>query len=399
MSSTTPCYLELTEYQPLLLPSAQLSEAMGEAIWRRYARQVAIEFPSVKTNHHWKLTAQGFVGVLPVDERLTLLLTPKTPIAKLWQLVEYVMPLASLALSEMLATVATVPELYEVLALVLAQRTLQRAQRGFAHAYAPQADRPPAVRGHLDLAESLRRPWLSTLHCRYETHTVDIAENQILLWTLERILRSAVCSERTRPTVKRAFAALAGQVTLQAWPATALHTVTYHRLNCDYRPLHALCRFFLEQCSPDLHPGDAGVTPFGLDMALLYERFVAAWLSRNVAPHWRVASQERHRLGAADDLAFTVDVVVRERSSAGARWVLDTKYKTPAAAPSTGDLAQILAYAQTTGAPEAVLIYPTPLPRPLNLTVGGVRVRSLSFDLARDIDAAGHDLLAALVSG
>jgi 5-methylcytosine-specific restriction enzyme subunit McrC len=80
------------------------------------------------------------------------------------------------------------------------------------------------------------------------------------------------------------------------------------------------------------------------------------------------------------------------------RWVVDTKYKAPTHGPESADVAQILAYAQVQGAQEAVLVYPAPIPQPLDVTVGGVRLRTLSFRLDERLDVAGEALTAALFS-
>jgi hypothetical protein len=56
-----------------------------------------------------------------------------------------------------------------------------------------------------------------------------------------------------------------------------------------------------------------------------------------------------------------------------ARCVMDTKYKA-ACAPSSDDLAQVVAYAEAKGCNEALLVYPSALFKPLGAGVGGIRV-------------------------
>ena len=51
------------------------------------------------------------------------------------------------------------------------------------------------------------------------------------------------------------------------------------------------------------------------------------------------------------------------------QWLLDTRYKTPSS-PSAGDVEQGIAYAKALGCPEAVLVYPQELPKPLGHVVG-----------------------------
>jgi 5-methylcytosine-specific restriction enzyme subunit McrC len=96
------------------------------------------------------------------------------------------------------------------LAYILARRVLERGRQGFYRAYLPQTDQLPYVRGRLDARTGLCHPATVNLTCAYEEHTADIADNQILAYTLWRIARSGLCTERVLPTVRRAYRALSG---------------------------------------------------------------------------------------------------------------------------------------------------------------------------------------------
>jgi hypothetical protein len=99
------------------------------------------------------------------------------------------------------------------------------------------------------------------LPCNFEEHTTDLEENQILLWTLTRILESGICTERSLPHIRQARRALLGLTTLQPFSARACSDRLYNRLNQDYEPLHALCRFFLEHTGPTHWLGDRRMLP------------------------------------------------------------------------------------------------------------------------------------------
>jgi 5-methylcytosine-specific restriction enzyme subunit McrC len=196
-------------------------------------------------------------------------------------------------------------------------------------------------------------------------------------------------------TVQRAFRLVAAQTTLTPVPAAACRGRVYNRLNEGYRPLHALCAFFLEQSGPGHRPGAQEMVPFLVAMPRLFEQFVAGWLAARLGAGYQVASQVRLPVGGREGVHFAVDLVVTDEQGRP-RWVLDTKYKTPAAGPEPADVAQVLAYAQVHGAPEAVLVYPAPSGQPLDAWVNGIRLRTLTFDLVGDLDAAGARFLAAL---
>lgn len=388
--------LELFEYAPIQLASHELSKRAGLKIWQTFGRQVAVEFPSAKTDEHWQLTAQGWAGLLPVTPELTLVLRPKIALQMLWSMLAYAFGLRDLHIGDKLVKAATLPDLYEQLALIFAQRVLKRRRQGLAHTYQPTVERRTTVRGRVRPVESLRRPWDVALTCQYDQFSADIEDNQLLLWTLDRILRGRLCSADAQRIVMSAFHALRPSVSLRPFRPAACQQRHYDRLTEDYRALHALCYFFLAQTAPFPAVGDSTMLPFCLHMATLFERFVAAWLTHNLGDSWRLNAQETYRLDSEGNLAFRVDMVVRERVTGRVRWVLDTKYSTPHQTPAASDVAQVLAYAHAARAAEAILVFPTPIARPLDVRIGGVRVRSLTFDLRTDVEVAGQAFLRTL---
>jgi 5-methylcytosine-specific restriction enzyme subunit McrC len=53
--------LELTEYQPKMLPAAGLSEETGKFLFENFKDQIEVEPPSFLNDRHWKITSQGYV--------------------------------------------------------------------------------------------------------------------------------------------------------------------------------------------------------------------------------------------------------------------------------------------------------------------------------------------------
>ncbi len=398
MTATT--LLELTEYQSRLLPPDALTDKLAQTLLRDYAQFVTLDWPSPRTGGQWRLTAGGWVGYLPVARDFTIALRPKVPLRNLFRLIEYAYDLPDLRFDDGLIEVETLADVYDLLALLLARRVLARCRRGIYCAYAERTARGGVVRGRLLVSEMAREPWRVDVPCRDEIHTADVAENQIIAWSLHVILRSATLSERARPTVRRALRALTPAVSLQPFTARGCRSCTYTRLNRDYQPLHALCAFFLEHSGPAHEAGSGAMLPFVVNMASLYERFVAAWLQRHLPPERSLTVQERHHLESANDAAslyFDLDLVLYNRKREAALCVLDTKYKADVR-PATADIAQVAAYAQAKSAPDALLVYPLAppaLPR-LDARLGGVRVRGVAFALDGDLEENGHSFLASL---
>ncbi len=389
-----PRVITLIEYQPVRLPAAALSEQTAEYLWRNFAAQIEVRPPSFLNHHQWELTAQGWIGHIPVTPDLYLTLQPKVPLATLFGMLEWAYAAAWRQLPG-LARVSSLAELYARLALALAEQVLERERRGLWRAYVSRQERLPYVRGRLDAPALARQPVSAQWPGRYEAFSADLAHNRIPLWTLHLLLRSGLGSAEIQTQLQRAYQGLRGAVTPIPCTAHECLALTYTRLNEDYRPIHALCRFFLDQAGPSHHLGDLAMLPFLIDMDRLYETFVAAWLQRRLPPHLLLQRQEplTSRSGA---IQMRVDLVLRDRTSGAVQYVLDTKYKA-AGKPAAADLQQVAFYAQAYGCREAVLVYPTPLTNPLDDTLNQVRLRTLTFRLDQDLDQAGQAWLQTLL--
>ncbi len=390
-----PTVIELPEYKCISQPTAALSEAVGIQLSTHYETQISLEPPTFKNNNLWQLTNQGWVGHIPLTDEIHLALTPKVSIDNLFRMLEYAYRLDSFHLLEGAIESDSLDDLYERLANILAKRVLDRGRKGYYRAYIPEHNQLPYVRGQIDLNNALAKPWNVTLSCHYQEHTADIEDNQILTWTLFQIARSGVCKERVLPTVRRAYRSLQNLTTLTPFEAQACVARLYHRLNDDYQPLHALARFFLEQSGPSHQLGERTMIPFLVNMWRLYELFVAEWLQLHLPSHLRLKKQHKVTLDENSGLHFAIDLLIEDADTGRVLYVLDTKYKAPNA-PSSGDVSQIIAYAQTQGAAEGILIYPIDLAQPLNTNSRGIRLRSLAFSLDGDLEIAGQVFLRNL---
>jgi 5-methylcytosine-specific restriction enzyme subunit McrC len=170
---------------------------------------------------------------------------------------------------------------------------------------------------------------------------------------------------------------------------------TYTRLNEDYATLHALCRFFLEHTGPSHELGDRSMLPFVVDMDVLFEQFVAAWLRAHLPPQMKLLVQETVTVVEDSQVRFRIDASIVDRSTNRVLCVLDTKYKS-ASRIRPDDVAQVVAYAEIKGTSEAVLVYPEDLPSPASANVGHIRVRTLAFALDGDLDSSGNSVLSVL---
>ncbi len=397
MFKPQPQVIELVEYKSALFERDHISYELGKSLWQNYRQQICVDFPDPSTNNQWRLTSTGWVGHIPLTTEFHVALQPKVALSNLFYMLEYAYQLKSFHLLEGLINCQSLAEFYEQLAYILAKRVLDRGRKGFYRAYVPQTEQLPYLRGRLDMPHTMRSPERVKLKCHYQDHTADLEENQILVWTLLSILGTGLCTERVLPTIRRAYRTLQGLVTVRPYSAQACVNRLYNRLNNDYRPLHALCRFFLEQSGPGHQLGKRAMLPFLVDMARLFELFVAEWLSTHPPVGLKLEKQKRVNIDEAGKLYFEIDLVLSDRTTGTTRYVLDTKYKIPAK-PATDDISQVVSYAVAKRCQDAILIYPKPLNPSFEATVGDIRVRTLAFDLQGDLEMAGVKLGEALSS-
>jgi 5-methylcytosine-specific restriction enzyme subunit McrC len=381
--------VELVEYVPLTLPRHELPEEVGEAAWRDYSPQVHVEFPSPATGWQWRLTSQGWVGHLPLPQGFALRLLPRVELGNLFRMLEYAYRLGSFSFLEGAYTADSIEDFYSRLAGELAQRVLARSHKGLYRTYVGRSDPLPFVAGRMDAAALARKPWQVAVECHFQEHTADVEENQIPAWTLNTILRGGLCREPALNAVRRAHRTLQGTVSLQQFKASDCYRRLYDRLNEDYRPLHSLCRFFLENTGPSHAHGGREMLPFRVNMARLYELFVAEWLREHVPVGWEFTAQEEFNVGESGALSFNIDLVLYDEATGAPLCVLDTKYKT-APQPKTDDIFQVIGYAEAKGCKEAVLLYPVHLSKPFDEKIGDIRVRSMTFALSGDLNSSGE---------
>lgn len=387
--------VELREYATKNLSKSELGDVEANLLHSRYGAQIQLVPPSFLNEYQWQLTSLGWVGHIPLTSDVGLRLAPKVALGNLFGMLEYAYRLKSFRFLSDLVECRSLEEFYERLANILAKRILDRARKGFYRSYLAEHDHLPYVRGRMDMRQTTRASWDVRLACRYEEHTPDIEDNQLLTYTMWRIARSGSCSEQVLPTIRNAYRSLQSFTTLQPFTANHCQNRNYNRLNQDYQPLHALSRFFLEQTGPTHELGDRQIMPFLIDMAQLFELFVAEWLNVHLPEDWQVRMQERVYFVQESSQHFKIDLVLVNSYTGLPHMVLDTKYKA-ATQPSNNDISQVVAYAESIGCDKAVLIYPQTLKQPFDAYIGNIHVRSIAFALDGDLEAGGHDLLSEL---
>lgn len=388
--------ITLIEYDPVYLPDEALSEEAGKILWPEYKEQIELEIPSFKTKGRWKLKSNGWVGRIPLTPEQEIVLLPKVPIKNIFGMLEYAYELKKFKFIDGTTTYESIEDFYERLAIKLAKSVLDRGRKGFYREYRPHIEQLPYVRGRINLRRMVLRPWDIRPECYYKEHTPNIEENQILAWTIYRILHSGLCKDRSLPQLHRAYQALQGLASTKPFSPEDCINRIYNRLNQDYEPLHNICRFFLENCGPAHNVGGYTTRPFLVDMASLYELFIAEWLKahKTLFPTgYQIKAHDRVSLGRNKKVHLDIDLVLYKDGKACC--VLDTKYKSPDKIKNP-DIFQISYYARSKDCHDAVLIYPKTQNEPFDEPLKDIRVRFLSFPLDEDLDNAGKIFMEQL---
>ena len=388
--------IELREHQVTEYPKEAISDELGKLLYLQYGSEIDVEFPSPKTDDQWRLKPKNWVGLLPVEENVTLSLKPKIPLRNLFALWEYAYRLKSFHIPEGITSSGSIPEFYNQLAKILAQKVNLRGKKGFYKSYIGRQEKLPYVTGKLNLTHMMERPWEVDRECEYEEITGDNIHNRILIATLYGILRSGHLNEENIPTVKLAYKTLESSVTSKNIAPRDCVGQVYNSLNQDYQLLHGLCRFFLESKGPNYESGSYKTIPFLVNMANLFELFVAEWLQFHLPSRYTLQAQESFAIGEENPMAFHIDLVIYDRLTGEVKAVLDTKYKSSGSIQQS-DFNQILSYAVSKGTGKGVLIYPQKIKPGIKYEVQDYEIRGIGFDIQGDIEEGGRELLKTLL--
>jgi len=249
---------------------------------------------------------------------------------------------------------ADLPEALADAFVRLARRALDQ---GLLKGYVTVDESLPVLRGRIREADQLRRRWgrAIPLEVRYDDHTVDIAENQVLLAVVECLLRTPRVGVRHRAALQRLRLQLADVTAPARGGVPPVWTAS--RLNARYVPALEVAELILEGRSFEQRVGDLVVTGYLVNMASVFEDFVTVALREALGPYGgRPRLQYRSFLDVDETVPIRPDFVWLDQGRPSI--VADAKYKAekPAGFPQA-DLYQMLAYCIRLGLSVGHLVY------------------------------------------
>jgi 5-methylcytosine-specific restriction enzyme subunit McrC len=267
--------------------------------------------------------------------------------------------------------------LLDLLSLLFAEAGERVARAGLKADYQEIEDDLPVVRGRMLVRKQVLQRFgrIDRLECRFDEHTTDTTDNQILLVALTactNLVRHPAVAVR----IRRLLAVFSEACSMEGLDLrTARALMTYDRLNEHYREAHGLAWVILDGLGIDdlFTGGSHGCFAFLFDMNRLFEDFITRWLDGLLAGGlYRVLPQRRDRtiLWNADlNRPYTQvipDILIEQKVEHQSRFLpVDAKYKLyDQKNISPGDIYQSFLYAFAYGReheatlPAALLLYP-----------------------------------------
>jgi 5-methylcytosine-specific restriction enzyme subunit McrC len=381
-TSQEKCDLTLREWEERHFDDVRLrseDNALTESLSRGSDARLAID--ELRTG--LRLRSRSWVGVVQFSD-FELRIVPKLPGDNigLAKMIDFASGLDALDRHPSFhALDATGLNLFDLIALLLAEACETIVRGGLLADYHEIEEDLPVIRGRLLLKKQFltRFERVDRLECRYDDHTTQSIENQILLATL-RECATRVGNSGVSLRIRRLAGIFAEACALDDFDLRlARASLTYNRLNEHYREAHSLSWLILEGLGiDDIYGGTTHRTfAFLLDMNVLFERFVTRWLNWLVqGTRLRVYQQRQDRSILWDAVSckpyarITPDILIERQGQEGVFLPIDAKYKLyNDRGIDPGDIYQTFLYAYAYGEhhavlPTAIILYPSSISCP-----------------------------------
>lgn len=164
----------------------------------------------------------------------------------------------------------------DLFAAILAKGVARQLKQGLYREYIPQKDNLAAMRGKLDLPQTLhnRMQKRQKLACIFDELSEDNLYNQILKTTMYCLMRDLGVDCRYRKALRQVLVFF-DQVSLLAPSAVPWKRLHYQQKNKNYEMLLNICYFVLEGMLQTTEDGRYKIMAFSdAHMARLYEKFI-----------------------------------------------------------------------------------------------------------------------------
>ena len=341
-------------------------------------------------NGEWRLTGIRKVGVIRIGD-IELRIHPKTRIDRLFYMVARGNQWGDWFDHDVHLT--TTDAVYPAIAEAFGRWGERVLRGGVLQGYQRRRSAAPFFRGRWLVTEQIGKRFGMPLPAElaYDEYTTDVAENQLVRSAARRLLSIGSMPGSASARLHRIDKQLASVSLLTRGQEPP--PVRFDRRNERYRPLIALARLILGNESLEYLNGASSASGYLLNVAAVFEDFVAAELARHARPFGgEIVSQDAAALDVGGHVSIRPDLVWR--SGNRVRAVLDAKYKVVRnEAYPNADIYQMLAYCIRHNVPEGHLIYAEGESMPQEIAVRSagadgavVRIYGHAVDLSRESD-------------
>lgn len=366
------------------------------------------------TGDRLSITAGKFVGLIPLNERVTIQVVPKMPIANLLAMLSIangdIVELDILQREYRTARLVPAPVASAIATAFL--RALQAVEAaGLRKGYRRVVEAASILKGQLQIDHSLRSLWSRGITysavSAYSTLTSDVPENRLLRCACHALIRAhrkLGVLAGSAPTLARFDSLFAGAgVQLERRGSLRGDVNGIAERQPVYRCALRLAHIILADYGVDLSRAgdDVSLSSFLLDLETTFERYVRNVLARRLDGYEVMDGMKEGSKPLYDDRPeprASPDVVIRGPD--GGVLIAEVKYKS---SEKRDDIDQVLAYALSYRAPVVLLVLPAQSSGDRGVShvgiVDGVRVLRFRFDLsADDLNSSEADLVACVAS-
>jgi 5-methylcytosine-specific restriction enzyme subunit McrC len=281
---------------------------------------------------------------------------------------------------------------FEVFISIFARNLLSLLKCRQNREYMRKYDEIRFVKGKIDFRRYTNPARLHLIPCTYHERTADNIINRVLKYTA--YLMSRIVEDRENYRTLRKILDLLDSITLTPITIQQVKSISFNRLNADFKPFIDICSIFLEGSTLTLQASTIETFSLLIPMESLFEQFIAGViqgeeLHRNVFGDGARIEVQKH-IGYLIEkdgkklAGMKPDIVIKMGKE---KVIIDTKYKLlnqedRKLGVSQQDLYQVYAYCRETNAKKALLLYPEGLNKidEINLK------RPFKFGKDRDIE-------------
>lgn len=317
----SPIYLK--EYnnfpEPIYIPINKL-----ELFKSHYSKFLEIdeEIKSKKGLVKLKLKAKYFIGIFKLPNDKIYVILPKIENAKFFKMLEYVEPLYSNIIQDLLQGILPDSNFLTKFIDKFLDLTEVLFRSYIRKNYKTIVRKTDVLKGKIFLSKTLKNP--NFLHgiiiCEYDDFTLDIIENQLIKYAL--YLVRYIANNKQQNRIRQLLISIE-TVSLKEFRSLNLQKFKYNRLNSKYKPVHTYCKMIIERFSFGFNIGDFECFSMLLNSWDIYEKFLRKIIN-NYLPYDYMVEKNSSFLSWDED-KFIPDITIKRDNKIVL--LCDAKYK------------------------------------------------------------------------